>query len=268
MLLDWLFMAVFEMGIAGAALATGLSQCVGGIIPLLWFFSGRNKSSIRFVRTKFEYKPMLRACINGSSEMMSSVSASVTGILYNLQLIKYAGENGVAAYGVVMYAAFVFISIFAGYSSGSSPVMSYHYGAQNRAEMRNILKKSLVMLGTSGAVLTAVAMVFARPIASVFVSYDKDLLDMTTRAFVICAAPFLLMWFNIYTSSFFTALNDGAVSAAVSFIRALVLPVISIIVLPMIWRLDGVWFSLVASEVLSVFVSLGFMLGKRKKYGY
>ena len=268
MLLDWLFMAVFEMGIAGAALATGLSQCVGGIIPLLWFISGKNKSSIRFVRTKFEYKPMLRACINGSSEMMSSVSASVTGILYNLQLIKYAGEDGVAAYGVVMYAAFVFISIFAGYSSGSSPVMSYHYGAQNRAEMRNILKKSLVMLGTSGAVLTAVAMVFARPIASVFVSYDKDLLDMTTRAFVICAAPFLLMWYNIYTSSFFTALNDGAVSAAVSFIRALVLPVISIIVLPMIWRLDGVWFSLVASEVLSVFVSLGFMLGKRKKYGY
>ena len=211
---------------------------------------------------------MIRACVNGSSEMMSSVSASVTGILYNLQLIKYAGEDGVAAYGVVMYAAFVFISIFLGYSSGSSPVMSYHYGAQNRAEMRNILKKSLIMLGTAGAALTAAAIGFARPIASIFVSYDADLLEMTVRAFVICAVPFLLMWFNIYTSSFFTALNNGVVSAAVSFIRALVLPVVSIIFLPMIWGLDGVWFSLVLSEVLSVFVSLGFMLGMRKKYGY
>ena len=268
MILDYVLMALIPMGVAGAALATGLSECIAGVIPLIWFLSKRNRSALRFTRTHFEIRPMLLACGNGASEMLSSVSASVTGILYNLQLMKYAGEDGVAAYGVVMYAAFVFLGVFNGYSQGSSPIMSYHYGAQNHEEMRNILKRSLIMLGTAAVVLTALAMCLARPIASVFVGYDEGLLDMTARAFTICAAPFLVMWFNMYTSCFFTALNDGAVSAAISFMRALILPVICIIVMPMIWKLDGVWYSLVGSELLGVFVSLGFLLGKRKKYHY
>ena len=268
MVLDFLFMAVFKMGIAGAALATGLSQCVAGVTPFIWFLSKRNTSSLRFTKTKFELRPMLRACANGSSEMLSSVSGSITGILYNLQLMKYAGEDGVAAYGVVMYAAFVFLGVFMGYSTGSSPVMGFHYGAQNHAEMKSILRKSMVILGTAAGALTAIAVAFARPIASIFVSYDPALLDITTRAFIICAIPFLFMWFNIYTSSFFTALNDGAVSAAISFMRALVLPVVCIIVMPMIWQLDGVWYSMVASEALSVAVSMIFMVTKRKRYQY
>ena len=268
MVLDFLFMAVFGMGIAGAALATGLSQYVAGVIPFLWFLSKKNTSALRFTKTKFEVKPMLQACANGASEMMSSVSASITGILYNLQLMKYAGEDGVAAYGVVMYAAFIFLGVFNGYSQGSSPVMGYHYGAQNYREMKNLLKKSMVILASAAVVLTAVAVLLARPICAIFVSYDAALLDMTTRAFIICAIPFLFMWFNMYTSSFFTALNDGAVSAAISFMRSLVLPVICIILMPMIWELDGVWFSLVGSELLGVGVSIGFMVGKRKKYHY
>ena len=268
MALDYLFMAVFRMGIAGAALATGLSQCVGGVVPLLWFLSKRNQSALRFTRTRFELRPMLMACVNGSSEMMTSISGSITGILYNYQLMKYAGEDGVAAYGVVMYAAFIFIGVFAGYSQGSSPIMGYHYGAQNHGEMKNVLKKSLTLLGAAAVVLTALAMLLARSIASIFVSYDAALLEMTTRAFTICAVPFLVMWYNIYTSAFFTALNDGPVSAAISFMRALVLPVICIIVLPTLWQLDGVWYSLVASELLGVLVSLAFMLGLRKKYRY
>ena len=268
MVLDFLFMAVFRMGIAGAALATGLSQFVAGVIPFLWFLSKRNTSVLRFCKTRLEWKPMVQACVNGSSEMMSSVSASVTGILYNWQLMKYAGEDGVAAYGVVMYAAFIFLGVFSGYSQGSSPIMGYHYGAQNHPEMKNVLKKSMVILATAGVVLTALAMAFARPIASIFVSYDPVLLDTTTRAFRICAIPFLVMWFNIYTSSFFTALNDGPVSAAISFMRSLILPLICIIVMPMIWALDGVWFSLVASELLGVGVSVYFLLTKRKKYRY
>lgn len=268
MILDYVLMAVLPMGIAGAAFATGLSQCVAGVIPFLWFLSKKNKSALRFTKTNFELKPMLLACGNGASEMMSSVSASITGILYNLQLMKYAGEDGVAAYGVVMYAAFVFLGVFNGYSQGSSPIMGYHYGAQNFKEMKNVLKRSLIMLGSAAAVLTALAMMLARPIASVFVGYDAELLDMTARAFMICATPFLVMWFNMYTSCFFTALNDGAVSAAISFMRALVLPVICIIVMPLIWELDGVWYSLAGSEILGVFVSLAFLLGKRKKYHY
>ena len=211
---------------------------------------------------------MLLACGNGASEMLSSVSGSITGILYNLQLMKYAGEDGVAAYGVVMYVAFIFLGVFNGYSQGSSPIVGYHYGAQNHREMRNVLKRSLILLGSAAVVLTALAIVLARPIASIFVGYDAALLDMTARAFTICATPFLVMWFNMYTSCFFTALNDGTVSAAISFMRALVLPVICIIVMPMLFQLDGVWYSLVGSEILGVFVSLYFLLGKREKYQY
>lgn len=268
MVLDYVFMAALKMGVAGAALATGLSECVGGIVPFIWFLSKNNTSALRFTKTKFEKKPMIKACINGSSEMMTSVSASVTGILYNLQLMKYAGEDGVAAYGVVMYAAFVFIGVYAGYSSGCSPIMGYHYGANNHKEMKNVLKKSLIILSVAAVLLTSAAVVFSRQIASLFVGYDEQLLNLTARAFKICAVPFLFMWFNMYTSSFFTSLNDGPVSAAISFMRSLVLPVICIIVLPIIWKLDGVWFSLVASETVGLIVSLGFMLGKRKKYGY
>lgn len=268
MILDFLFMAVLRLGVVGAALATGLSQCVGGILPVLWFASKRNRSSLHFARTKLELRPILHACGNGLSEMLSSVSGSITGILYNWQLMRHAGEDGVAAYGVVMYAAFVFISVFAGYSQGSSPIMGYHFGAQNHPEMKNVLKRSLSLLAGAALILTTAAILLARPISTFFVGYDKKLLDMTSRAFMICATPFLIMWFDIYTSSFFTALNDGPVSAAISFMRALVLPVICILVMPALWKLDGVWYSLVASEVLSVAVSLFFLLGKRKKYGY
>jgi Na+-driven multidrug efflux pump len=268
MVLDYLFMAVFGMGIGGAALATGLSQCVAGLLPLLWFLSKRNTSALRFARTRLEWRPMLRSCGNGASEMLSSVSAAVTGILYNLQLIRYAGEDGVAAYGVVMYAAFVFLGVFMGYSMGSSPILGYHYGAENVEEMRSLLRKSLILLGTAGVVLTTVAVAFARPLSAFFVGYDKGLLDMTTRAFAICAVPFLFMWFNMYTSSVFTALNDGLVSAIISFVRSLLLPVVCIIFMPMVWKLDGVWYSLVASEVLALAVSLTLLLRGRKKYRY
>lgn len=268
MVLDFLFMAVFKMGIAGAALATGLSQCVGGIIPFVWFLSRKNTSALRLVKTKFEVKPMLLACANGASEMLHSISGAITGILYNLQLMKYAGEDGVAAYGVVMYAAFIFLGVFAGYSQGSSPIMGYHYGAQNHGEMKNVLKKSLVMLGSSAVVLTTIAVLLARPISAIFVSYDAELLDMTARAFAICAVPFLIMWLNMYTSSVFTALNNGAVSAAISFMRSLLLPTLCIVIMPMFWALDGVWYSLIGSEILSVFVSLAFLLGKKNKYHY
>ena len=268
MILDYVLMAVIPMKVAGAALATGLSQCIAGIIPLVWFLSRKNQSALRFTRTKFELTPMLLACGNGASEMLSSVSGSITGILYNRQLMKYAGADGVAAYGVVMYAAFVFLGIFNGYAQGSSPIMGYHYGAQNHSEMKNVLKRSLILLGTSAIVLTGAALALTRPLASIFVGYDAALLEMTTRAFRICAVPFLMMWFNMYTSCFFTALNDGAVSAAISVMRALVLPVICIILMPMLWQLDGVWYSLVASEVLGVLVSLWFMLRKREKYHY
>ena len=268
MVLDFLFMGVLKLGVAGAALATGMSQCVGGFLPFFWFLSKRNTSSLHFTRTKLEKRPILHASGNGISEMLSSVSASITGILYNWQLMRHAGEDGVAAYGVVMYAAFIFVGVFAGYSQGASPIMGYHYGAQNHREMKNVLKRSLILLACLALILTTTAMLLARQLSALFVGYDVELLRITSRAFIICATAFLIMWFNIYVSSFFTALNDGPVSAAISFMRTLVFPVICILIMPVLWELDGVWFALVTSEVLSVAVSLFFLLGKRKKYGY
>ena len=260
--LDYLFIAVFGWGIAGAAIATSCGELIGGFFPML-YCARRREAILHLGKTRFHGKILLKACTNGSSELMTNLSSSIVSAMYNLQLMKYAGEDGVAAYGVVMYAAFIFIGVYVGYSSGSSTVMGYHYGAQNHAEMKNVLKKSLILLSSAAVVLTGLAIPFAGTLSSLFVGYDAELLEITTHAFVICAIPFAFMWFNIYTSSFFTALNDGAVSAAISFMRALLLPVICIITLPMIWQLDGVWYSLVASELLGVVVSLGFMLGNR-----
>ncbi len=265
---DYLFMAVIPMGIAGAALATGLSQCVGGLIPAIWFLTKKNRSPLRFRKTKFEIAPMLKACANGASEMLTSVSGSITGMLYNWQLMRYDPVNGVAAYGVVMYAAWMFIAIYMGFCSGGAPIMGYHFGARNHKEMRNVLRKSLTILTIGGVTLTTLAIFLSRPIASLFVGYDEELMSITVRAFIICALPFLFMWLNLYTSSFFTALNDGGVSAAVSFIRSLIFPTICILVMPHFFGLDGVWYALLTSELLGTIVSVGFLLGKRRKYHY
>ena len=268
MLLDALFIVVFKWGIVGAALATGLSQTVGGVVPLIWFMSKRNNSQLHLTKTGFEIKPITKACTNGVSEMLSSVSGSITGVLYNRQLIKYAGEDGVAAYGVAMYAAFLFIAVFIGFSSGSAPIISYNYGAQNSKELKNVMAKSIKIIVFLNLFLTTFAVALAYPISYVFVGYNQSLLTLTTRAFVICAVPFLLLGFNIYTSSFFTALNDGGVSAIISSLRSLVFPTICIIVMPMLFGLDGVWFSLLAGEILSFAVSLTYIFAKRKKYNY
>ena len=267
-LLDALFVAVFRWGIVGAALATGLSQTVGGVFPLLWFLSKKNTSSLHFTKTGFELMPIVRASANGISEMLSSVSASITGILYNWQLMKHAGENGVAAYGVVMYAAFVFIAVFIGFSSGSAPIISYHYGAANTSELKNMRRKSLTIIGAMGTTATVIAVLLARPISSIFVGYDEALLDMTARAFAICALPFIVMGFNIYSSSLFTALNNGVVSAIISFARSLLFPVITILVLPIFFALDGVWYSMLLGEVLSFAVAITLLVILRKKYDY
>lgn len=268
MVLDALLVGVFRLGIVGAAVATGISQCVGGMIPFLWFLSKHNHSDLHFIRTRLELRPILKACGNGASEMLSSVSGSITGMLYNLQLMKYAGEDGVSAYGVVMYATFIFIAVLLGYSNGSSPIVGYHYGAKNHAEMKNLLKKSMILQIVMGASLSGIAFLLAWPISRLFVGYDAGLMTMTLHAFHICVLPFLVMGVAIYTSSFFTALNDGLVSMEISMLRALAFPILTITILPMLFKLDGVWFSLVGSEVLSCIAAVVFLLAKRKKYHY
>ena len=267
MALDALFVAGFRWGIAGAAVATGLSQCVGGLFPLVYFLRP-NSSRLRLVRTRLELRPLLNACGNGSSELMSNISSSLVSMLYNFQLMRLAGEDGVSAYGVLMYVQFIFISIYIGYSIGCAPVVSYHFGAQNHGELKNLLGKSVLLMGGTGVALTALAMALADPLSRLFVGYDAGLFALTSHAFRLFAWSFLLAGFNIYTSGFFTALNNGGVSAAISFLRTLVFQSASVLILPIFFDVDGIWWAITVAEVFAFLISVLFLLAKRGKYHY
>ena len=268
MALDALFIAGFQWGVVGAACATGLSQTVGGLLPLIFFLKKNNGSTLRLVRTRLELRPILKACANGSSELMTNISSSVVSMLYNFQLLELAGQDGVSAYGVLMYVQFIFAAVFIGYSIGTAPITGYNYGAQNHAELNNILKKSVRTMLITGAVMVGLAQVLAAPLAHIFVGYDEGLFEMTRHAFRLFSFAFLLSGFNIWCSSFFTALNNGAVSAAVSFLRTLVFQLAAVLILPAILDLDGVWLSVVFAEVCAFIISIIFLFAKRKKYGY
>ena len=267
MVLDALFIAVFKWGVAGAAIATGLSQCVGGVLPLVYFLRP-NSSLLRLSPTRLRLRPILAACGNGSSELMSNISSSVVSMLYNFQLMRLAGENGVSAYGVLMYVQFIFISIYIGYSIGCAPVVSYHFGAQNHGELKNLLGKSVLLMGCTGVALTALAMALADPLSRLFVGYDAGLFALTSHAFRLFAWSFLLAGFNIYASGFFTALNNGGISAAISFLRTLVFQSASVLILPIFLDVDGIWWAITVAEVFAFLISVTFLLAKRGKYHY
>ena len=267
MALDALFMAVFHWGVAGAAIATGISQIVGGVLPLVYFLRP-NSSLLRLSSTRLRLRPILAACGNGSSELMSNISSSLVSMVYNLQLLRLAGEDGVSAYGVLMYVQFIFISIYIGYSIGCAPVVSYHYGAQNHGELKNLLGKSVLLMGITGVALTALAMALADPLARLFVGYDAELFALTSHAFRLFAWSFLLAGFNIFASGFFTALNNGGVSAAISFLRTLVFQSASVLILPVFFGVDGIWWAITVAEVFAFLISGMFLLLKRNKYHY
>ncbi len=267
MVLDALFVGVLQWGVVGAALATGVSQCVGGIIPMIYFVR-KNSSLLRVVKTRMETRPIVKACINGSSELMSNISMSLVSMLYNFRLIEYAGENGVAAYGVLMYIQFIFVAIFIGYAMGSAPIVSYHYGAGNDIELKNMFKKSVILMGASGVVLMLLARLLAAPLSQMFVGYDRELFEMTTHAFELFSYVFILSGFNIFASSFFTALNNGGVSAAMSFMRTLVFQTLSVIILPIFLDLDGIWLSVTVAEIFSFLIDAIFVIALRKRYRY
>lgn len=267
MALDALFIAVFKWGVAGAAIATVISQVVGALVPII-YFARKNKSLLKLTKTKFEFSILLKSCTNGSSELLSNISASIVSIIYNKQLLKFAGENGVAAYGVIMYASFIFAAVFIGYSIGTAPIIGYNYGAQNHAELKNIKKKSLTITALFGFIMTFISIVLASPLSTIFVSYDKELLSMTTNAMRIYSISFIFMGVNIFTSSFFTALNDGLTSAIVSFARTLVFQTSAVLLLPLAFGLNGVWSAIIVAEALSLVLGLIFLITKRKKYNY
>ena len=267
MALDALFIAVFDWGVAGAAIATGLSQCVGGVLPLIYFLRP-NDSLLRMRPTALRLRPILQACGNGSSELMSNISSSLVGMLYNFQLMRLIGEDGVSAYGVLMYVQFIFVAIFIGYSIGSAPVVSFHFGAQNHGELKSLLRKSVLLMSSGGVLLTVAARLLAALLAHLFVGYDAVLFDLTTHAFRLFSWSFLLAGFNIFTSGFFTALNNGAISAAISFLRTLVFQTASVLILPLLLGVDGIWWAITVAEIFAFLISLLFLLLKRNKYHY
>ena len=256
-----------EYKLAGAAIATAASQFVGGFVPLIYFIRP-NSSILRLGKTRFDGKAILKASINGSSEFMSNVSMSLVGMLYNIQLLQFAGDDGVAAYGVMMYVSMIFSAVFVGYSVGTAPVIGYHNGAGNHAELQGILKKSIVILAISGLAMLAAAEWLATPLSRIFVGYSRSLMDMTVHGFAIFAVSFPFMGYAIFASGFFTALNDGVTSAIISFLRTLVFQLGAVLLLPMIWKLDGIWWSVVVAEVMAVVFSIIFLIAKRKRYQY
>ena len=268
MVLDALFIAVFRWGVVGAALATALSQAVGGIVPLL-YFARPNSSLLRLTKARLDRRVLVQTCTNGSSELMTNLSMSLVNALYNLQLLRLAGENGVAAYGVIMYANFIFVAIFVGYAIGSAPVVGYHFGAGNTEELKNLLRKSLILMTLFGTVMLALGVSLAGPLSRIFVGYDAELLALTTRGFRLYSLSFLLMGFNIFASSFFTALSNGPVSAAISFLRTLLFQAAAIFLLPLVLpEADGVWLAVSTAEALALLVTVFFFVKLRGKYQY
>lgn len=265
--LDALFIIVFKWGIAGAAIATCIAQLVGGIVPLI-YFARKNTSLLKLGKFHRDGKALFNACANGSSELVSNISMSVVSILYNFQLMKFAGESGVAAYGAVMYVGFIFAAVFLGYSIGAAPVIGFHYGAQNLGELKGLFRKSNILVIVSGIILAMVAFALSEPLAKLFVGSDPIALDMTITAFHFYALSCLFSGFNVFGSAFFTALNNGAVSAAISFLRTLLFQVAGVLILPVFFKLNGVWYSLFVAEIFAMIVTLSFYVIKRKDYHY
>lgn len=266
-ILDYLFIGVFRWGLVGAASATGISQLVGGVLPLI-YFTRENDSQLRLVRAKINFRHLGKTCFNGSSELMTNVSLSLVNMLYNLQLIKYAGENGVAAYGVIMYVNFIFVGVFIGYAFGSAPIIGYNYGAGNKEELQNVYKKSLLFNLVSGIGMCIIAILTSGILAGIFVGYDAELFEMTKRGFAIYSISFVVMGLNIYASSFFTALGNGLISAILSFLRTFLFQLVCVLVLPLIFDLDGIWLAIVAAEGMALVLSFVMLKAYKKKYRY
>ena len=267
MILDFLFVAVLHFGLAGAAIATVCGECIGGIFPL-FYFGRKNSSLLKLGKTHFYGRVLLKTCTNGSSELMTNLSSSVVNSLYNLQLMRFAGEDGVAAYGTIMYVNFIFVAIFLGYSIGSAPIVSYHYGAANHSELKNLFRKSISLISIWAVLIFILAHLIASPLASIFVGYDKELFELTRTGFLLYSISFLVNGFNIYGSAFFTALNNGLLSALISFLRTLVFQMAAILILPIFLGITGVWYSITVAEVLTLCVTATFIICKRNTYHY
>ncbi|MCR4673338.1 MAG: MATE family efflux transporter [Lachnospiraceae bacterium] len=267
MFLDWLLVGVLRFGLAGAAWATVTGTVIGGVIPLIYFLMP-NTSLLRLGRARWYGKALIKSATNGSSEFLSNVSMSIVNMLYNFQLMKFAGESGVAAYGIIMYTNFIFIGYFFGYSMGVAPVVGFDHGAGNTDELKNVFKRSVKLIAVSSLIVTALSILSARLLAMIFASANPDLLEMTTTAIRIYSISYLFTGINLFGSSFFTALNNGKISALISFMRVLVLQILFVLILPQFLEITGIWLSIVMAELCAVVLTGWCLVRNRKRYGY
>ena len=265
--LDALLVAVFKLGITGAAIATAISQIVGGLFPV-FYFASKNTSLLRLGRMYVDFASVIKGVTNGASEFISGTSGSLVGILYNTRLMIYAGEDGVAAYSIMMYVGMTFLSIFFGFCNGVSPIIGYNFGAKNTYELKNVFRKCVISILSVSFTMLLISEIFAKPLAIIFSGYDPYLFDMTLNGLRIYAISFAFSGFAIFGSSFFTALNDGLSSAILSFSRTIVFQISTLFILPIFFDLNGIWFSIVAAELLAFLLTLTFAVVKRKNYSY
>ena len=266
--LDALFVAVFGWGLTGAAIASSVSLLTGGCYPLWYFSSRRNTTRLWMVRCPFDWQSILKSCSNGMSEFVGNIALSIIGICYNWQLMQYIGADGVSAYGIIMYLGFIFASVFIGYNMGISQVISYNFGAGDKVELKSLLHKSLVIVGVSGVLMTTASEITANGISRIFVGYDESLCALTSHATGIYMLSFLICGFNMFVSAWFTALNNGVVSAAAAFVRTLVFELASVFVLPAFLGIEGIWHSVNVAEILALILSVVLLAAFRKRYGY
>lgn len=267
MILDALFVWVFDLGVVGAAIATAISQVLGGIIPV-FYFARKNSSLLALGKGPVNLPVLAKTCTNGSSEFISNISSSFVSVLYNYQLLKIAGEDGVATYGVLMYVNFIFVAIFIGYSIGTAPIIGYNLGSKNDTEQKNIFKKSMSLMAIIGVIMMISCFILASPLSYVFFRNNPELAKMTKHAFYLFSLAFIFSGYGIYGSSMFTALNNGLISAIISISRTLIFQTSAILILPIFLGLDGVWLSLMAADILSAIVSIIFCICFRKRYNY
>ena len=266
-LLDAIFIIVFKWGIVGAALASALSQIVGGVFPLMYFIC-KNNSLLKLVKPAWDGKALFRCITNGSSEFMAEAAASFVGIIYNVQLLKYVGEDGVVIYGMLMYVSLIFSAMFVGYSNGIGPVIGYHFGAQDHRELKNLRKRSLMIIGLSSVSMFVLSEILAHPFSAMFLQGTEKILPYAVHAFRIVSVAYLFTGMAIFGSAFFTALNNGQVSALISFMRNFVFELGAVILLPILFGIDGIWYSVVFAELMSAAAGGIFMVALRKKYQY
>jgi len=265
--LDALFVAVFKWGLIGAAIATAISQVIGGVLPII-YFARKNDSLLRLGRAKMEWKTLGGVCVNGSSELMTNISLSLVTMLYNAQLMRLEGIIGVSAYGIMQYIGFIFVAVFLGYAVGCAPIIGYHYGAKNHEELKNVFKKSLLLTALLGTLMTGIAFGFAYPFSWIFANSDKALLELTTQGMRVYSVCYLVCGFNLFSSAFFTALGNGGISLLISFFRTFLCQVASVMILPIFLGTNGVWAAFAAAEAVTLILTATMFVVNRKRYQY